>query len=132
MKPSLLELAERCEQAGSLSPAAMDAELADIDRAIRALGLVKETRAMRRYTASLDAAMTLMPGGWWLGAVSQADPEMVNGQPYACVVANESEEVDRGYGEPPDYDRAVVEANAATPALALCAAALRASNKEQE
>lgn len=54
-KDKLLELAGRCEAA--TGPDGM------LDRDIRAARIVPETRALRRYTASLDAAMTLVPEG---------------------------------------------------------------------
>lgn len=82
---------------------------------------------MPRYTASIDAALTLVPEGWMFGIEragsydgspkdeawcwpyeSNFDPDWQNGQ--------------QGYRDAPDGARG----SAATPALALCAAALKA------
>jgi hypothetical protein len=81
---------------------------------------------LKPYVTSLDAAMTLVPEGWFIGSVAQPDPAQCATHAYAAVVQNEMREIDRGYGQPPDEDREVLESYAATPALALCAAALRA------
>lgn len=67
------------------------------------------------YTASLDAAMTLVPKGW---AWSVLDRRTT------------------GYSKPNGQcwtkeDRSTLHGDAATPALALCAAALRALAKEK-
>ncbi len=63
---------------------------------------------IKAYTASLDAALTLVPEGWqWV--VSQQF-----GQPFA------------GCGGSPTDGWLAWHVDAATPALALCAAALRA------
>lgn len=64
-----------------------------------------------RYTASLDAAMTLLDESWFFH-VSRFSPES-GSRGQAHVYPN------RGLGD--DY-----ESEAATPALSLCAAALRA------
>ena len=68
-----------------------------------------------RYTASLDAAMTLVPKGW---AWSVLDRRTT------------------GYSKPNGQcwtkeDRSTLHEDAAAPALALCAAALRALAKEK-
>lgn len=65
------------------------------------------------YTASLDAAMTLVPEGCGWSLV-QATYE----KSYGCI--------ESGDDRTPD-----LEARAATPALVLCAAALRALAKEE-
>ena len=63
-----------------------------------------------RYTASLDAAMTLVPEGsvWFVGNSDDPSPAVWN----ACVM--------------PEQAPADRWTRAATPALALCAASLRA------
>lgn len=66
-----------------------------------------------RFTGSLDAAMTLVPEGCGWSLV-QATYE----KSYGCI--------ESGDDRTPD-----LEARAATPALALCAAALRALAKEE-
>lgn len=76
--------------------------------------LASSTVALR-WTASLDAAMTLVPKGW---AWSVLDRRTT------------------GYSKPNGQcwtkeDRSTLHGDAATPALALCAAALRALAKEK-
>jgi hypothetical protein len=79
-----------------------------------------------RYTESLDAAMTLVPEGWsW--HLSGGDLS-VGGKPYACIASNELS----GGPEPWLEEREVEEATAATPAIALCIAALTAISKGAE
>jgi len=68
------------------------------------------------YTTSLDAAMTLVPEGWRLAAMAEHDPK--DGKSIVHLVR-----IGKGYGGQVDDRR---WSNAATPALALCAAALRA------
>ena len=78
---------------------------------------VREKWSVRRFTASLDAAMTLVPEGWgWM--VSQP-----NAKALASGLLKERTPVmgEVQYGCDQRYAVA-----AATPALALCAAALRA------
>lgn len=79
------------------------------------------------YTSSIDAAMTLVPEGWWLAGLYFCHPDFRSQQdkewcaelagPVTWAV------VDREVGEEPQFDN--VCASAATPALAICAAALR-------
>jgi hypothetical protein len=118
---TLLALAERCEQA-----AGPDRELdARIECAVQGITFRKllgpyAYRTSRgdiglmnakRYTAWIDAAVTLVPEGWgW--AVS------TTGAGLPCA-----------YGHPPGNGLAVAwidDTPAATPALAMCAFALRA------
>lgn len=68
------------------------------------------------YTASLDAAMTLVPDGWNWGVWMRHDWREQNAQVWH-----------------PARDASTLHGYAATPALALCAASLRAraSAKEQ-
>lgn len=78
----------------------------------------------KRYTASLDAAMTLVPEGCvWLVRQSTGSDAITNGKPLGVGFANVHPEDDvwsRG------GSRVQWTVWAATPALALCAAALRA------
>jgi hypothetical protein len=120
---TLLALAERCEHA-----AGPDRELdAEISVAVGRHETHVERRSdgttkllpwrgdgtgsynidCRRYTASLDAAVTLAPDGWrW----------WINSSPFArCWLVANDRIVDKAQSE-----------KCATPALALCAAALRA------
>lgn len=70
-------------------------------------------------TASIDAAMSLVPEGCgWIAAWGQTRPDEPMG---GAIVKRNARFI--GYGA--NYD-AISEAEAATPALALCAAALRA------
>ena len=106
MNDDLLKLAERCEQATGPNFAL---ELAIFS----ALKPREYPSVPRPYSASIDAAMTLVPEGalWLIGS----EPW---GKPWArCYHVERAMEQPEGYGD-------AVEA--ATPALALCAAALRA------
>lgn len=98
----LLELAERCE-ASTGPDQALDR---DIQRAVAPDDL------MQHYTASLDAAMTLVPEGWW-GCIEQE-------RPTRDCEASLSPPVSEPWGP------RSINTSAATPALTLCAAALRA------
>lgn len=102
----LLELAPACEKAAG--------PIRELDEAIFALlpfaDLPKKIAGIARYTASLDAAMTLVPEGWFIGRL------------------NDSPHLDRAHvmlhsGIAPFAD---AEGHGSTRALALCAAALRA------
>ena len=66
------------------------------------------------YTASIDAAMTLVPEGW---SVDLSLPGPFDGMPYAKLMSLERNPY--GLGES-------IKGKAPTPALAICAAALRA------
>ena len=116
MKEELLNLALRVE-ALSGPERHVDADIAEAlgwhqysgDNWIGPLGQI----AVPSYTVSLDAAMTLVPEGCgW--SLAQATYE----KSYGCI--------ESGDDRTPD-----LEARAATPALALCAAALRALAKEK-
>ena len=62
-----------------------------------------------RYTASIDLAMSLVPEGWHWSLYDTNGFDKANAQV-----------------EPPEYSFAPFNADGATPALALCAAAIRA------
>jgi hypothetical protein len=101
-KDELVRLAERVEAATGDS--------FDLNHAIaRALGIASEP-----FTASLDAAMTLVPEGCKWGFDGHWN-----------IARIYSYEYQTNRGQYPIY-----EAEAATPALALCAAALRARSPE--
>lgn len=121
----LLELAERCEVAAG-PDRVLDYEIAralnivalppdPIEKVTRGWhesvhylgGGVSQGKEARAYTASLDAAMTLA------GATAR-HVEWCDGYVEACCFSFD------------EYDSACYTAKAATPALALCAAALRA------
>lgn len=72
------------------------------------------------YTASIDAAMMLVPGVF-SGQIWLRFNEGERNKPHAAIWSH-----DDGHGKP---SRVNVEAKAATPALALCAASLRALAK---
>lgn len=73
----------------------------------------------KSYTASLDAAMTLVPEGWnWMAGNRD--------QPLARAYVNNGELAFVGAGMRRNPNRQWYETTAATPALALCTAALRA------
>jgi hypothetical protein len=103
---SLLTLAERCERA-----AGPDREL-DVDIAEQ-VSLWTQQLTAPDFTTSLDAAMTLVPEGLEWGAGTYGNPDTEG--PWAwCATQQQSAECEFGYSR------------GATPALALCAAALRA------
>jgi hypothetical protein len=102
-----LELAERCGQA-----AGPDNWLsADIGVAFNIHG-----DKCPHYTASLDAAMTLVPEGWdWSAVRDRGDYSAQVYEPVWSALQ---------HGAASAYKTGIIEAS--TPALALCAAALRA------
>jgi hypothetical protein len=100
--PSLLELADKCERASG-----PDRELDEaIARQTHILGRRMWSGVAKPYTASLDSAMTLVPEGSAWRVVTW--PKNTEGPKAGALVE----------GAP--------DVLAATPALALCAAALRA------
>ena len=112
----MTELAERVEAVGGADRG--------LDRAIwLSLGNVEpdawNMSPAPTYTASIDAAMTLVPEGlteWEIGR-STRDPRFGQYQARICLLTAEQDPEELG-------PQAI--ANGATPALALCAAALRA------
>jgi len=110
-REKLVELAERCEKATDDS--------FDLNHMIaRALGVASEP-----FTASLDEAMTLVPEGWRMAALCEREPW------FCRLETTDFNSVTWGKGS--DWITDVVAgqdttATAATPALALLAAALRA------
>lgn len=139
----LLELAERCEQA--LGPdreldiligyavdlKGDDAHLSfrrsfDICGMAQTLQMAESHQniwrtELPRYTASIDAALTLVPNGWtWLS--SNRAPAPKTGRAY--LYNNELHFT--GIADRPNPAFRGVELTAATPALALAAAGLRA------
>lgn len=80
------------------------------------------------YTKSIDAALTLVPEGWWLAGLNYCPSDFRSAQdrewhaeiagPVTWAV------IDREVGEEPQFD--CEGGNAAAPALALTAASLRA------
>lgn len=103
MSDELLKLAERCEAATG-PDYEIDAQIAD---AIGKGSWYAVGNPAWKFTASLDAAMTLVPEGchWWMPFPNEArianDEHVLTPLPQRC----------------------------ATPALALCAAALRAAQE---
>lgn len=131
---TLIELAERCERAEG-ADREIDLEIA------RHLGVTVMMRNDEdtanyetthwHYTASIDDARTLVPERWWLAGLSFCHPDFRStgdreyhaeiGGPVTWLV------IDRELGEEPQFE--CEGGNAATPALALCAAALRARSQ---
>lgn len=114
---ALLQLAKRVEAATGpdrLTDAEiyvdLDAKLENLD----ALAINGEVGSwVPAYTASLDAAMTLVPGGWdWSTGTGRQRGWATLGLPSASPFGSSDDEVCCD--------------DAATPALALCAASLRA------
>jgi hypothetical protein len=108
----LVALAERCEHATGPDRELDCAILVAIDWRYNSAW-----RHLPRLTASLDAAMTLVPEGWWVQQLTQSHNRD------ATWVSLHS-----------DTPAPVVQTSARADALALCAAALRAraSKKEQQ
>jgi len=89
------------------------------DREIdRQIGLAVSVQPAPAYTASIDAAMTLVPEGWSFEVRSSG-----TGDPGQASVWNPM--------RAPGHEEYRVS-NFATPALALCAAALKARNPSHE
>lgn len=109
----LRELADRCERASG-ADRGLNVEIAD------AIGLGRRLNAHSapkwQYTASLDAAMTLVPKRWRTVTANEQ-----NWEPNWVWRLGTKEEDESQFGR-----TVVVDGVAATPALALCAAALRA------
>ena len=113
-REKLIALAERCEKATGPSR--------ELDLAVgSSLGV--DSYYLKNWTASLDAAMTLVPEGWRMAALCEREPW------FCRLETTDFDSVTWGKGS--DWITDVVAgqettAKAATPALALCAAALRA------
>lgn len=111
----LRELAERCETAPRPE--------FQIDCDIEEHLFGRTSGLMLPFTASLDAAMTLVPDDWRLAALCEREP---------WFVRLETRDFDRvTWGKGGDYITNILAgqettAKAAAAALALCAAALRA------
>ena len=75
-------------------------------------------REHRHYTTSLDSALTLVPEGWGMAVTNPKhwDAEPNDREPYARVYKVPFDDADEG----------IFKGTAATPALALCVAALKA------
>lgn len=150
----LLKLAERCEKAlgpdrqldaeiaraigfGSVRYVSMEAT--DYNNTVHSWIAWKSDKEvgpweyLKAYTTSLDAALTLVPEGWAMRIEDWPRPEgqtdiASDGGPNAkaalmeCTEKRIGRQVIWGWHTP---GGASVEARAATPALALCAAALR-------
>ncbi len=111
----LRNLAERVQRASG-----RDRQL-DLDIACE-VGLVADDEALStairkspRYTASLDAAASLVPAGWHWGVAVRGDEPEATGHVLA-----------------PHPDETVIQQKAPTPALALLAAALLAMAHDAE
>jgi hypothetical protein len=80
------------------------------------------------YTRSVDAALTLAPEGWWLAGLNfnHADFRSKQDRDWHAEFGGPVTWVDYDGFPEPQFD--CEGGNAATPALALCAAALRAQS----
>jgi hypothetical protein len=110
----IVELAERCEAASG-----PDREL---DRDIELAFLYEDAKHLQfglpQYTGSMDWAMTLVPEGWrWMAGHRE--------YPHARAYVENGQLAFIGSGTRRNPARQWFEVTAATPALALCAAALR-------
>jgi len=112
-RATLLALAERCEQAAG-PDRELDAEIARFLVLAGAEDIARSRYGWSYFTASLDAAVTLVPEGWkWSLDWTQRAPYL------DCAVA-------AAFAHGSGINPADTEAAAKTTALALCAAALRA------
>lgn len=126
-KPALLELAERCERA--MGPdRELDAEIANLDipRATLWRDTRPECRSYPPYTASLDASMSLVPRA---RRVSKLEEHWRTRRWHAQLSERPSDTLLKAFDEGRiiGWNAADTEPEgAATPALALTSAALRA------
>lgn len=86
---------------------------------------------IKRYTASLDAAMTLVPAGWWVAGLYFCHPDFrsAGDRDWHSELGGPVSWVQFDVVPEPEYE--CEGGNAATPALALTAAALRALAKDR-
>jgi hypothetical protein len=107
-KDKLVELAERCEAATRAS--------LDLDNVIAGVMGVRLGAERPRYTASLDAALALVLDGWaWMVGCDVDEPF------FATLVPTDESGITADD----------IDTKAATPALALCAAALRSHARHE-
>jgi hypothetical protein len=112
--------AENCWLAATVRPPEMETSGIDLsgwlDRCPEMAADLAKSYNVPAYTASIDAAMTLVPEGYPARQVGSTD----DGRGYAAVAGNDMHMMAE------DPEEFFAEGNSATPALALCAAALRA------
>lgn len=94
----------------------------DLDAAIEAL---RGCLSVPRYTSSLDAALTLVPEGWRFTLSTDDHGGFPERAAHAVVMS-------KLWADPQAGDGQVFEGHAATPALALCPAALRAREQQEK
>lgn len=118
---SLIERIEAATGPDHEMDAAIELAFTD-DRGVQPLAFFKHkiTIGKRRtipFTASIDAAMTLVPEGWLMAGLWERNTKLPNWRWKAELWS-------------PDADRNVsgIARNSESPALALCAAALKARN----
>lgn len=108
---NLLELAERCEKAEGPS------DTLDVELTLAVFPDSYPAPKLMRYTASLDAALTLVPEGYlWTAATYRAEEDA---PPYYADCMSPETFSGAEWGE-------AFTGQANGPALGLCAAALRA------
>lgn len=125
MCKEMLELAARVE-AASGPDRELDAEIGRYTAA-EFLGYVpvEPQHGCAPFTASLDAAMMLVPEGWrWMAGHRE--------HPHARAYVENGAPAFVGAGSRRNPARQWYETTAATPALALCAASLRARAQVRE
>lgn len=86
-------------------------------------------RTVPHYTASIDAALTLVPEGWRIaGFVEYGNGMKWKGRIYCALVPSDLSHLPRTYAA---HSAAAVRCDhAATPAIALCIAALKAKEAD--
>lgn len=90
---------------------------------------VKQAYAAHRYTASIDAALTLVPEGWRIAGFAEYGHGMKwKGRIYCALVPSDLSHLPRTYAA---HSAAAVRFDhPATPAIALCIAALKAKEAD--
>jgi hypothetical protein len=117
-KDELLELARKCEEATG-EDRGLDVEIARLMAVTvwlrNANDTANEETTYWRYTSSLDSALTLVPDGWaWMTGCAP-------GEGFFATLSLTDEAIEAGLS-----DTDMIDTIAATPALAFCAAALKA------
>lgn len=89
----------------------------------------RDIQVAHRYTASIDAALTLVPEGWRIaGFVEYGHGMKWKGRIYCALVPSDLSHLPRTYAA---HSAAAVRCDhAATPAIALCIAALKAKEAD--
>lgn len=100
---------------------------------VRSDGFARDSFCADDYTASIDAAMKLVPEGWLWAVDQQSTDEKLRhtgAKPISNWMASLIRDEDASYGREGRLPHHYLHGDAATPALALVAAALRARSSQ--